>query len=290
MKLEQITAEPATLGEGPCWHETEQVLYWIDIYGKTLHRFNPNNTSHDNWDMGQMIGTVAPRASGGLIVALEHGLAYFDPNTESLEHLAPVDDHPETRFNDGKCDPHGRFWVGTMDNVKEERPMGKLYRVDHDGSVNVMDEGIVISNGLAWSPDETTMYYIDSPTKNIFAYNYDGATGDISNRRVAITLNDEQGYPDGMTIDGEGMIWVAHWAGQRICRWNPKTAEVLEKIPTPAPHTSCCCFGGPDRKDLYITTARKGLSDEQLAANPLSGHLFRIRTDFVGAPTYAFGG
>ena len=216
MELEQLTNEPATLGEGPCWHREGQVLYWIDIYGKKLNRFTPEGNQHESWDMPQMIGTVAPRASGGLIVALENGFAFFDPASGKLDHLDPVDEHPESRFNDGKCDPHGRFWVGSMDNVKEERPLGKLYRVDADGSVNVMDENITISNGLAWSPDGTKMYYIDSPTKNIFAYDYDGATGAIANKRVAITLNDEQGWPDGMTIDSEGMIWLAHWAGQRL--------------------------------------------------------------------------
>lgn len=290
MELVQVSKTPATLGEGPCWHREEKVLYWIDIYGKKLRRYNPADDSHDEWDMGQMIGTVAPRAKGGLIVALENGFAFFDPATEKLEHLDTVDDHPESRFNDGKCDPQGRFWVGSMDNVKEERPMGKLYRVDADGSVNVMDEGITISNGLSWSPDHKTMYYIDSPTKNIFAYDFEADSGNISNKRVAITLNDEQGWPDGMTIDSEGMIWLAHWAGKRVCRWNPNTAEVLETIPTPAPHTSCCCFGGDDLTDLYITTARKGLSDEQLEANPLSGHLFCMKAPISGAPTYSFAG
>ncbi len=290
MELEQLTSTPATLGEGPCWHTEEQVLYWIDIYGKTLHRFDPADGSDQQWDMGQMIGTVAPRASGGLIVALENGLAFVDPTTGSVEHLDPLDENPESRFNDGKCDPSGRFWVGSMDNVKEERPMGKLYRVDHDGSVHVMDEGITISNGLCWSPDQTKMYYIDSPTKNLFAFDYDAATGDVSNKRPIITLNDEQGWPDGMTIDSEGMIWLAHWAGRRVCRWNPETAEVLQTIETPAPHTSCCCFGGPELKDLYITSARKGLSEEQLSQHPQSGHLFRLKTDIVGTPTYAFGG
>lgn len=290
LELEQISVEPAILGEGPCWHQEEQVLYWIDIYGKQIRRFDPEANCHQHWQLSEMIGTVAPRASGGLLIALENGLAFFDPSTGSLERLPAIDEHAETRFNDGKCDPHGRFWVGTMDNIQEARPMGRLYRVDHDGTVNQMDEGIVISNGLAWSPDGTTMYYIDSPTKNVFAYDYDGATGDIANKRVAFTLNDEQGYPDGMTIDNEGMIWLAHWAGQRVCRWDPTSGTVLETIATPAPHTSCCCFGGPDLTQLYVTTARKGLSAEQLDASPLSGHLFRLETNIVGAPTYSFGG
>lgn len=168
--------------------------------------------------------------------------------------------------------------------------MGKLYRVDHDLSVHVMDENITISNGLAWSPDQTKMYYIDSPTKNIFAFDYDADSGSIQNKRPVITLNDEQGWPDGMTIDSDGMIWLAHWAGQRICRWNPETGEPIETYPTPAPHTSCCCFGGKDLTELYITTARKGLEPAQLEAHPQSGHLFRMQTNVVGAPTYAFGG
>lgn len=290
MEIEQLTTEPATLGEGPCWHETEQVLYWIDIYGKSLHRFDPTTGEDQRWDVGEMIGTVAPRSQGGLLVALENGLADFDPVRGELKHWDPLDEHQDTRFNDGKCDPRGRFWVGSMDHVREERPLGTLYRVDADHSIHRMDDQITISNGLAWSPDESTMYYIDSPTKQIVAYDYDADTGNIANKRPVITLNDEQGYPDGMTIDSEGKIWLAHWAGQRVCRWDPKTGEVLRTIETPAPHTSCCCFGGPDRTDLYITTARKGLTPEQLEAFPLSGHLFRVETDIVGAPTYSYGG
>lgn len=290
MELEQLTKEPATLGEGPCWHQEEQVLYWVDILGKAVHRYDPETGQDQQWDVGQLVGTVVPRASGGLLVALENGLADFDPQSGKLQHWDVLDDHQEIRFNDGKCDPQGRLWVGSMDHVQEARAMGRLYRIDHDGSVHVMEEDITISNGLAWSPDNTQMYYIDSPTRQVCAYDFDAASGDISNRRTVITLTGDQGYPDGMTIDTEGMIWLAHWAGQRVCRWDPQLGELLDTISTPAPHTSCCCFGGPDRTELYITTARKGLTPEQLTAHPRSGHLFRCKTQVVGAPTYAFGG
>jgi sugar lactone lactonase YvrE len=290
VELEQLTAEPALLGEGPCWHEGEQVLYWVDIWGKSLHCFDPSSGEDRKWELGQYVGTVAPRARGGLILALENGFAFFDPSTGEIDHLPPVDEDAETRFNDGKCDPSGRFWVGSMDNVDEARPLGALYRVDHDGEVHVIERQITISNGLAWSPQGHEMYYIDSPTKRISAYEYEPETGEVSGKRTVITLNDEQGFPDGMTIDAEGMIWLAHWGGQRICRWDPATGNVLETYPTPAPHTSCCCFGGADLQDLYITTARKGLTPEQLEQYPQSGHLFRMRTDVVGAPTYAYGG
>ena len=279
--LEQLTDVPALLGEGPCWHEEEQVLYWVDILGKSLHRYDPATGNDRQWNVGELIGTVAPRSQGGLIVALERGLADFDPSTGQLHHRQVIDERPETRFNDGKCDPSGRLWVGSMDHVQEERPLGILYRVDCDGSVHEMEHHVTISNGLAWSPDETVMYYIDSPTKQIVAYDYEAASGDITNKRRVIALTAEQGYPDGMTIDTEGKIWLAHWAGQRVCRWDPQTGEVLETYPTPALHTSCCCFGGSDLSELYITTARKGLTAEQLDAFPLSGHLFRFKTTVV---------
>lgn len=290
MELEQLTIDPAHLGEGPCWHAKEQVLYWIDILAQKLHRFDPDSGDDQQWDIGELLGTVAPRESGGLILALEDGLALFDPSTAKLERLPTIDAREETRFNDGKCDPRGRFWVGTMDKVQESRPLGSLYRIDPEGAVHVMQRDITISNGLAWSPDETTMYYIDSPTKTVVAFDNAPDTGEISNPRVVITLDDEQGFPDGMTIDNQGMLWIAHWGGQRVCRWDPGRGEVLETYRTPAPHTSCCCFGGPDLTDLYITTARKGLTPELYAEFPLSGHLFRLRTGVVGMPTYAYRG
>ncbi len=290
MEWEQLTSEPSWLGEGACWHREEGVLYWVDILGKKLHCYDPAMGEDRQWSIGDWLGTVAPRARGGLILALKDGLAFFDPVTANLQRLDAIETDEQTRFNDGKCDPSGRFWVGSMDMVKEARPLGTLYRVDHDGSVHEMDHDITISNGLAWSPDQTTMYHVDSPTKTVSAFDYTAASGDISNKRVVITLNAEQGFPDGMTIDSEGMIWLAHWAGQRVCRWDPVRGERLEEFRTPAPHTSCCCFGGPDLSDLYITTARQGLTQRQLEAYPLSGHLFRMKTNVVGMPTYAYGG
>ncbi len=288
--MERLTDKPAILGEGPCWHQEEQVLYWVDILGKQLHRFDPDTGEDRQFEMGQLIGTVTPRAAGGLVVALENGLALFDPTTSSLEPWPDIDTNPETRFNDGKCDPSGRLWVGTMDLVQESRPLGSLYRVDADRSVHRIEDQITISNGITWSPDRQTMYYIDSPTKTIVAYDYDDGSGNVTNRRVVIRLDDEQGWPDGMTIDAEGMIWLAHWGGSRVCRWDPTSGQVLETHPTPAPHTSACCFGGPDLSDLYVTTARKGLSEEQLEQYPESGHLFRLMTSVQGSATFAFAG
>ena len=288
-QLEQLTTTPATLGEGPCWHAGENVLYWVDIWGKSLHCFDPASGNDRQWDMGEMVGTVAPRKRGGLILGLERGFAFFDPATETLEHLPRLEDDSITRFNDGKCDPSGRFWCGSMDQ-NEEKSIGTLYRFDANHQVQPFVTDIGISNGLGWNPDKTVMYFIDSPTKSVFAFDYDSSTGDITNRRVAFKLSDEDGWPDGMTTDAEGMIWLAEWAGSRVCRRNPKTGEILTQIDVPAPHTSACCFGGADMSELYITTARKGMTDEQLKQFPEAGNLFRIKTDVTGSPTYDFAG
>ena len=224
-----------------------------------------------------------------MIIALRNGFAIFDPETGAIDHLDPIEPDPATRFNDGKCDPAGRFWCGSMD-IQENLFIGSLYRMDVDHTVTKIATDIGISNGMGWSPDRSTMYYIDSPTKTVFAFDYDMESGAATNRRDVFKLNDEQGWPDGMTVDDEGMIWLAHWAGSRVCRWDPGTGTVLEKYDTPAPHTSACCFGGDDLSDLYITTARKGLNDEQLEKAPLSGCLFRMKTDVTGSPTFSFGG
>lgn len=288
-EIEQLTSKPAMLGEGPCWHATEKVLYWVDIWGKSLHRFNPANGNDEQWEIGEMVGTVAPRQRGGLILGLERGFAFFEPDSQSIERLPALEDDTVTRFNDGKCDPLGRFWCGSMDQ-KEETSIGTLYRLDSDQKVQPIEQDLGISNGMGWNPDRTAMYHIDSPTKTVFKYDYDSETGNVTNRRPAFKLGPDDGWPDGMTTDSEGMIWLAEWAGARVCRRNPDSGEILTQIDVPAPHTSACCFGGENMNELYITTARKGLTDEQLEQYPMSGCLFRAKTNVVGSDTYAFAG
>jgi len=162
--------------------------------------------------------------------------------------------------------------------------------MDADQTVTKIESNLGIANGMSWSPDRTTMYHIDSATRRVFAYDYDLKTGDVANRRIAIQLEESQGYPDGMTTDSEGMLWIAHWAGACVCRWDPATETILERYDTPAPHTSACCFGGDDLSELYITSARKGLTDQQLADFPESGCLFRLKTSVCGSPTFAYAG
>ena len=287
-QIERLTSH-AILGEGPCWHAEEKVLYWIDILGKTLHRYDPKSNTDHTREIGETIATVAPRASGGLLLALEHGFAFFNFDDGVIERLDPVEADDENRFNDGKCDPMGRFWCGSM-HIRGENPTGNLYRMDADLSVTKIEPNLYCSNGMTWSPDRSTMYHVDSSPRRVFAYDYDLETGRVANRRVAIQLDEDQGYPDGMTIDNEGMIWLAQWGAARVCRWNAATGTVLERYDTPAPHTSACCFGGDDLSQLYITSAREGLTQQQLADFPESGCLFRLQTSVSGSPTFSYAG
>jgi sugar lactone lactonase YvrE len=193
------------------------------------------------------------------------------------------------RFNDGKCDPAGRFWVGTMSG-SQGKAMGKLYCLDTDLSLHIMETDIRISNGLTWNPEATVMYYIDTPTRQVVAYDYDVDSGTISNKRLIIEIPRQIGFPDGMTIDQEGMLWIAMWHGWNVTRWNPHSGKMLASYETPARNTSSCCFGGSDLQDLYITTARVGNTEEELTSQPQAGGLFRLRATCPGLPTLEFCG
>ncbi|MDB2327388.1 MAG: SMP-30/gluconolactonase/LRE family protein [Verrucomicrobiales bacterium] len=285
----RLTETPAKLGEGPCWHEDEGVLYWVDILGKRLHRHDPSGKLTRYWQLPEMVGTVAPRASGGLLLALQSGLAFFDPENGELDRLPIIDANPRTRFNDGKCDPQGRFWFGSMD-IEEKENLGILYSMDLDGKVKAWIENIGVSNGMTWSPDGKTMYYIDSPTRRLDTFDFDSSNGSITNRRNLVTFDEEEGFPDGMTRDSEGYLWIAHWAGGCISKRCPASGERLARIPTHAYQTSACCFGGPELIDLYITSAQVDLTESQQATFPQSGHLFKKTLETPGSPTFPYRG
>ncbi|MFN0121025.1 MAG: SMP-30/gluconolactonase/LRE family protein [Blastocatellia bacterium] len=283
----------ALLGEGPVWDWRRQELAWVDIEGFNVHLYNPVSRHHRTVHVGQYAGSLTFRESGGLILALKSGFAALDAETGMVTPLADVESHLSgNRFNDGKCDPAGRFWAGTL-ALDEDHGEGKgnLYRLDSDHSVHLMIPGVWISNGLAWTRDETTMYYIDSPTKKVTAFDYDKVTGAISNPRVVIGVSaDEMGYPDGMTIDEEGMLWIAHWDGGHVCRWNPHNGDLLMKIDLPVSRPTSCVFGGPDLDILYITSASTRLNPDQLAAQPLAGSLFQCKTGVRGLRMNEFSG
>lgn len=285
--LQVAVKRPTLLGEGAVWDAAASLLYWVDIFGHKVFIYNPVTDMNREIDVGQQVGTVVPRASGGLLLAMKDGFYALDTNFELLTPIINPESHlGANRFNDGKCDPAGRFWAGTMTN--DSSPGGALYRLDTDMSVTQVLTGITCSNGLTWSPDKKNMYYIDSSTREVWSFDYDEATGNISGQRTAVTISKAEGVPDGMTIDEEGMIWVAHWGGGIVSRWNPHTGDRLETIHVPVTQVTSCAFGGANLDTLYITTASVELNESDMAKYPLAGSLFQIKTKTRGIPGFSF--
>ena len=288
--VELLVDAHAQVGEGPLWDEERQVLYWVDILSSLLYIYDPATGENRALDVGRHVGTVVTRASGGLMLAVREGFASFDLETQELTLIANPEAHiTGNRFNDGKCDPAGRFWAGTM-AYENPTNQGSLYRLDTDLSVHKIFGDVAISNGIIWSLDHTTMYYIDTLRKNVRAFDYADDTGDISNERVIINVPEEIGMPDGMAIDSEGMLWVAHYGGSCVSRWNPNTAQLLEKIDLPVTQVTACAFGGPNLDILFITSAAQELDAAELERQPLAGGLFSIKTPYQGVLSFRFGG
>ncbi|WP_089320035.1 SMP-30/gluconolactonase/LRE family protein [Pontibacter ummariensis] len=279
----------ARLGEGALWHPTENKLYWIDIEGEKLHVYDPATKKDTEFLAGARIGTVVPVQGGGALVALQNGIHKIDTKTGKLTFIAnPLKEG--IRFNDGKSDPAGRFWVGSM-ALDSKKGAASLYRMDKDRSVHEVLDSVTISNGIVWSPDKKTMYYVDTPTMAVQAFDYNNETGEISNGRVVIRIPQSAGgAPDGMTIDAEGKLWVALWGAGAVTRWDPATGELLQRIEVPAPHTTSVAFGGKNLDKLYITSAREWLSPEQLEKYPLSGGLFVVEPGVRGVPAEFYEG
>lgn len=277
----------ATLGEGPVWDERNGTLLWVDILPGLIHRFRPDTQQDEVLAAGQPVGAVAPRQRGGLVLAVKEGFALLDE--AGFRVVAPVEaDLPTNRMNDGKCDPAGRFFAGTMD-IEARPKRGALYRLNPDHSVTTVIRGVSISNGLAWSPDVHTMYYIDSPTQGVDAFDYDLDSGRISNRRRVVSIPLSRGMPDGMAIDAEGCLWVALWEGAAVHRYAP-TGDLDRVVELPVSNVTSCTFGGVGLEDLYITTASSGSSDEQIRSEQWAGGLFACSPGVSGMPAHDFTG
>ena len=290
MKIDILVDGKAILGEGVLWDERQQAVWWVDIMAGQLHRHWLATGENHVFDMGQHIGTVGLCESGVLVVALADGFAYFDPETNAFVSIADPEAHLlNNRFNDGKPTPDGAFLAGTM-AYDVAKGAGSLYRLDAQGLVETIANDVTISNGLAWNSAETTLYYIDTIPHHVYAFDYDKASGEISNQRIAFTVPQSAGAPDGMTIDSDDMLWIAHYGGGAVRRWNPLTGKLLESIELPATNITCCTFGGDKLNELFVTSARQGLSTEQLASEPHAGALFRIETNFRGRTAYRFRG
>ncbi|RCJ17655.1 gluconolaconase [Nostoc sp. ATCC 43529] len=284
--LQNVLEARARLGEGPVWDSTKKLLYWIDIFNHRVHQFYPATGKDRFFDVGDVVGAIAPAGTDRLIITLRRHLAFLNTQTGEVTPILEVEANmPNNRINDGKCDPQGRFWFGSMSTI--EKPDANLYRYDADGSLHLMETGLTISNGLGWSPDQKTFYLTDSPQQKIYAYDFNSVTGNITNRRIFVDLTHESFYPDGLTIDSQGNIWSAMWNGWCVIRFNPQGAEIL-RIELPVPLVTSCTFGGEDLQTLYITTASVGLSQAEIDKSFYSGDLFALQTDVTGLPSYNF--
>jgi sugar lactone lactonase YvrE len=285
-QVEHFLATKNELGEGPLWSNKEGALYWVDIEGEKFHRYTVSADKIDTFSVGQPIGCLAFREKGGLIMALRDGIGYWDWSSQEIELIVnSEDDRQGVRFNDGKVDSQGRFWAGTL-GVDDQN---KLYRLDPDLSIQVMETGITISNGIGWSPDDKIMYYTDSPLRVIYAYDFDRDTGSIENRREFVRAPLSEGFPDGLAVDSQGFIWSAQWDGWKVVRYDPD-GNIERTIPVPVQRPTSCAFGGPNLDQLFITSARTGLSETEQREQILAGDLFFIQLDIEGQPVNEFLG
>jgi len=273
----------ASLGECPVWSVSERALYWVDINGPALHRFDPATGSDTAMPMPASIGCFALRERGGFVVALRDGvwLADRDGKLERRVAAAPYDP-AHHRFNDGRCDRQGRFFPGTM-NEKRDASTGALYRLEADGTLVTVIGDVMISNGLAWSPDGRTMYHADTPTHTIHAYDYDAATGAPSRKRVFAEWTGETDRPDGGAVDSAGNYWTAFYRGGKVLKLSAR-GDVLAELAIPAKCPTMCAFGGADLRTLYVTTARQMREPAELARLPHSGGVFAMQVDTPGLP------
>lgn len=281
MHAELLWACRCRLGEGTVWKASDQSIYFVDILGREILALTPATGRQRRWPMPQRIGWLLPRARGGWLAGLQQGVAALTlddgggeaRNVEWLHRLHG--DESPLRLNDAKADACGRLWFGSMDGSDETRPVGRLYRLDTDGSLSVVDEGYCVTNGPTFSPDGRTLYHTDSARRTVYAFDLDDA-GKLSRKRVWLEFGADEGYPDGMTTDTQGRIWIAHWGGARVTCRDPGDGRVLQTFVLPLPQVTNVCFGGADLRDLYVTSARRGLQGVALAQAPDSGGLFRI--------------
>ncbi|CEG58516.1 SMP-30/gluconolactonase/LRE family protein [Legionella fallonii] len=278
----------AVLGESPLWSDHEGIMYWLDCLQPAIHCFNPQTCSDKFIILDQIVTSIALYVPNILLVTVEEGYAFVNLKTGILEQIANPYANQSVIFNDGKCDRQGRFWSGTA--AKDwQSPIGILYQLSADLTFKPMDRGFILSNGIGFSPDNEYLYFSDSLAHTIYRYDFDLAAGTITNKQSFISIPDSEGIPDGMTVDTEGFLWVAMWDGWAVNRYDTQGKKV-DSVKLPVPRPTSVAFGDRDLSTLYITSARMGLSDEQLQLSPLSGSLFALKTLFQGLPEPHFKG
>jgi len=287
-QMECVVQGSDQLGETPLWSEQAQKLWWIDIELPKLQWFDPATGEHRVIDMpGTYLGSQAMTRTARRLVAIDLELHLFDPETISATHFATVESGFDNRLNDGRVDPRGRLWIGTMDN-ELHRPNGSLYRIDPDGTATKIIDDVIVSNGIAFSPDGRTLYFTDTRRYLTWAFDLDLDDGSVTNRRVFADNSSTRERPDGACVDADGCLWAAFFAGGRIVRYRPD-GNTDREIRLPVTNPTCLCFGGKDFRTLYVTSATKFLTPGQRAAEPLAGSLFAIEGVGQGLPENAFG-
>lgn len=287
-KCECVWPARATLGEGACWLADEQRLYWVDILKCEVHRFDPATRTDEVRKTPCHVSMVQPTARGDLVLATRDGIARMDFASGSFDVLCdPESNVPGNRFNDGKADPRGRLFAGTIAYDGSDKKAA-LWRIEPDFSFAKLIDEVGNSNGLGWSPDEKIFYWTDTKTGCVFAFDYDADSGEIANRRVVVEVDKTIGRPDGLTVDAEGFLWTALWAGHGVARWNPASGEMVAKVECPAANVTCPAFGGPDLDILYFTTAQKGRDEAEPSPEPEAGNLFSAKVGVRGTKGFLF--
>lgn len=279
----------AGLAEGPCWWSERNILLWVDIEASRIGLFDPATGNNDFLHLPAHVGAVVPTSVGDLLLATAAGLMRMDPSTGVVTLLLdPELDRPGNRFNDGKCDPWGRFWAGTM--AYDFEPLaGSLWRLDGDGRITRQRRQLTISNGLAWSQDRGTLYFIDSPTLKVMAFPLTSSGEIAAEPSICVQIpEDWDAVPDGMCIDAEGMLWIALFGGGAVTRWDPISGQLLDRLALPCRQVTSCCFGGPHLDQLFMTTARREMDAAAIAAEPLAGGLFQADVGVKGLPADTF--
>lgn len=281
-EIDVVIDSGALLGEGPVW--AGDSLWWVDIEGQLIHRTDPETGNDHITHLDTPVGAAIPRSQGGWVAGVRDGVVIVAPDGVVEQRIQIEAGNTDSRMNDAKCDPAGRLLTGTMTHGGRR---SSLYSIDADWTVTTIFTGVGISNGLGWSPDATRMYYIDTPTMGVDVIDYDVATGAVENRRPLIQIGEGAGFPDGMTVDVDGCLWVAFWDGWCVRRYDPE-GHLMRTLELPVSRVTSCTFGGDDLDQLFITSAVTGLSNADRVAQPLAGALFRVDVGTEGRPANYF--
>jgi sugar lactone lactonase YvrE len=283
MEIRRLSKQSSILGEGPVYDEVNNILYWVDIEGFKINYIDFENNKEKDIKLNDYVTSLQlTESKNTVVVTMRYGFYYLDIEEMYLTKIAEIEKNADIRFNDGKCDYLGRYWAGTMD-LNEKRPLGSLYRLNLDYKVTKHLDGLTISNGIAWSLDNKEMYLIDSIPGKVYSFKFNN--GEINDGKIIIDFSREDGVPDGMTIDEEGMLWIAHYGGGKVSRWDPNKGRKIQEIKLPTLLVTSCTFGGDDLNSLFITTARRGLNDNN------AGYVYEVRDLGIrGVKGYRFKG